>query len=635
MLPSFSAAAAVSFAALAAAGAQISVGPNVPISAAHEHDVHYESYAGAHPTDPRRLIACSVLFLPSRPEQTTAVYLSTDGGATWRVSLEPNDVARTGDPVCTFGPDGSAYYVALATYKGQAKEMIVYKSKDGGLTWGAPVHMPLVDREYIAFDGTAGRYSGRIYVNGTGTIPGLQTGRRNGVWVFRSLDSGATYLAPVIREEAENQNVTGMGNSVVLSDGTLVTLFGINKNTATFEGRENRPNTANSWLRVVTSSDGGETLSSGALVADWSMDRDRSQGAHIPSLAVDPGSAAFKDRLYAVWVDAGSGRLDVLESHSADKGRTWSKPVVVNDDRASMNPADGPDAIDPAVAVNKDGVVGIVWADRRDHADNLGYDKRFTASLDGGETFLPSVKVSSAPSEFAHNEMWPITATVRGGGAGGASEAEGAATAGRGGVPANQLALHFQLNYFFTTEGHTSGLASDAAGRFHPAWIDNRTGVPQLWTAPITVEGKAIRHGEADLAMLDDVASKVSLELTHLSFDRASRILTATARLENTSRSAVRGPIKVRVISLKSELGRPEVLDADNHVGGPGAVWDFTPLVQNELLPAKVFSGPKVLRFRMDDLRPLKQGSALKLGLLDIDVAVLGRADKEVLTGGR
>lgn len=605
------------------ASAQISVGPNVQVSKAHEKEALYESYAGAHPTDPQRLIACAVLFLPTRPAQTTAVYLSKDGGKTWRVTLQPDDVQRTGDPVCAFGPDGSAYYVALATYKVDSdKHMIVYKSRDGGDTWGQPVHLPLVDREAIAFDGTGGKYHGRVYLNGTGSIPRIESGNKNSVFVFRSTNEDLSFQPPVIRLAAENQNVVGMGNSVVLSDGTLVTLFGHNKDTTTIEGRENRPNQANSWLRVVTSTDGGETLSTGIIVSDWYMDRERSQGSHIPALAADPGSAAFKDRLYAVWVDRRSARLDILLSYSADKGKRWSKPVVVNDDRAALDPMDGPDAITPVVGVNKDGVVGIAWADRRGHADNLGYDKRFTASLDGGETFLPSVKVSSAPTEFGKNEAWPVTATAR------------AAAEGASGSPA-RLNVRFSLNSFFTTEGHTSGLAVDAAGVFHPAWIDSRTGIAQVWTAPVTVAGKAIKHGETDLSTLDDVTTKVALELTDVAFDRKTNMLTATARLKNKSKAAIRGPIKARVIDLRSDLGVAEILEADNKRTGAGAVWDFTPLLKNQELAPDERSAPKALRFRVSDLRPIKQGDALKLGLLDLNVAVLAKADKESPTDER
>jgi hypothetical protein len=37
------------------------------------------------------------------------------------------------------------------------------------------------------------------------------------------------------------------------------------------------------------------------------------------------------------------------------------------------------------------------------------------------------------------------------------------------------------------TGWHTAGLTADAAGHFHPVWIDDRNGKPQLWTATVTV----------------------------------------------------------------------------------------------------------------------------------------------------
>jgi hypothetical protein len=49
----------------------------------------------------------------------------------------------------------------------------------------------------------------------------------------------------------------------------------------------------------------------------------------------------------------------------------------------------------PAIAVNNDGVVAVAWYDRRDNPDNLGYFERLSASLDGGVTWLPSIRVSA------------------------------------------------------------------------------------------------------------------------------------------------------------------------------------------------------------------------------------------------
>ena len=55
----------------------------------------------------------------------------------------------------------------------------------------------------------------------------------------------------------------------------------------------------------------------------------------------------------------------------------------------------------PAIAVNDSGVVGVMWLDTRASAAADAYDVYFSTSLDGGQTFLPAVRVSSETSRPA------------------------------------------------------------------------------------------------------------------------------------------------------------------------------------------------------------------------------------------
>jgi len=111
----------------------------------------------------------------------------------------------------------------------------------------------------------------------------------------------------------------------------------------------------------------------------------------------------------------------------------------------------------PVVAVNKDGVVGVSWYDTRDAAGkDKGWDVRFAASLDEGKTWNPSVRVTSVSSKF--------TGEIR--------KKLGLSEDGR------------RLN----GPGDTAGLAATADGAFYPLWIDNRTGIRQVWTARIEVK---------------------------------------------------------------------------------------------------------------------------------------------------
>ena len=108
----------------------------------------------------------------------------------------------------------------------------------------------------------------------------------------------------------------------------------------------------------------------------------------------------------------------------------------------------------PSVAVNGEGVVGVTWYERRKEAGGECQHVYFTASLDGGKTFLPEVRVSSAPS---------CPATPRNGRAG----------------------------TRWPAGGDYSGLVAAADGTFHVLWADSRDGIYRLRTAPITVKATA------------------------------------------------------------------------------------------------------------------------------------------------
>jgi len=101
-------------------------------------------------------------------------------------------------------------------------------------------------------------------------------------------------------------------------------------------------------------------------------------------------------------------RRNILLAYSVDQGKTWSKPIVVNDDRdwpvTNALSNKGPDDTEPQVVVNNAGIVGVMWLDRRNNPQNHGYWVRFSASLDGGDTWLPSVPISAKPDTYLGRE---------------------------------------------------------------------------------------------------------------------------------------------------------------------------------------------------------------------------------------
>ncbi|MDB4873985.1 MAG: hypothetical protein JWM41_431 [Gemmatimonadetes bacterium] len=617
---------------------QIVVGPNVQISAGRARDAHSEPVIASDPNHADRLLAAAHIAYHDTVGTKSIAYVSFDTGKTWSVSLERRDSTITADAAVAYGVDGSAFFATLARWG-------MFRSRDGGRTWDPPTKTPPAygwDREYMVADFSPGKYHGRVYMNSTVSVPWVSdsspagfggTQKENAVALFTSTDGGSTYGNPIVRLAPRPEGILGMSNSVVLSDGTLMTLYGHRKPAANAVGGGARGGlaartplpAANYWLDVITSTDGGETWNTANRIGDYWMNRPRSEAAVIPDLASDPGSVHFKDRVYVVWSDFRSGRLEIMLSYSSDKGKTWSREQIINDDRASADPlVNGPDNVTPVVAVNKDGVVAVAWYDRRDFEDNISWNIRMRASLDGGETWTPSVKITDKPSLFGGmSETWVAAA---GGGGGGGGRGRGGADTARSGGAVVSLAGRLSYANFTFAPGHNGAFTADAAGAFHPAWIDYRNGMAQLWTATVRVTGAVAVNGGGDLAGLSNLSSRVALETISTSYDRQANRVTFRTVLRNLSKTdTVRGPLKTRVLVLTSENAKTiEIANPDNQLRGVGAVWDFTPQLTGGMILPDALSAPKDLVFQLGGMSRFREGTDLRLGFVTMDAKVLG-----------
>jgi hypothetical protein len=607
---------------------QIVAGTTVQVSKAFPSLTHGENLAAGDLEHMGRLITCSMVF-PDDGYRAFVIYqncyASFDSGKTWEAVLKLTEGWGDQDPVATYGRGDDVYVVTLVSRepdkpkdpdpdapRAHDDDTVVYKSTDGGHTWREASRLDPIDREFINVDTTNGKYTGRIYVVGQGSVKDIAHGEaRHSLQMWRSLDNGRTFLGPVHAAYPQGSILFGVGTGAVLSDGTLVALFGITK-SGRDQNLEQEPTVGpNAELHVITSRDGGETFSPSHKIADVKLDRQRSEGGILNQLTADPGSKAFKDRLYVVYPEIVSDRIQIRFSYSSDKGKTWSRPVTVNDDRSPEKGAKGPDHLLPSVGVNKDGVVLVTWYDRREAKDNLGWRMRAAASLDGGETFSASVPITDFANAYTATTRWHVSV--------GANSDD----------KTSLVSVFAGLDPFFVSGGHTTGLAVDADGTFHPTWIDNHTGVAQLWSVSLKVDGTVVKHGAVDLADLKDISKSVTLELSKPDFDRVKGTLSVSARLKNISKDTVEEPVKVRVLTLESDLGVPEITNADNGQDGTGGVWDFTPQLSGAPLATMKLSAPRTLTFRVSDLRPLAPGKDFKRGVLNLETRVFGKLHKE------
>ena len=120
------------------------------------------------------------------------VAYTTDGGHTWTKSVLTPGIFRS-DPCLRADADGNFYYSSLS----QDFTAQVFKSTNGGATWGPPVNAAGGDKQWIAVDKTNGPGRGNIYQDWNlqfTTVPNASfTRSTNGGALVRPGDSGAEY----------------------------------------------------------------------------------------------------------------------------------------------------------------------------------------------------------------------------------------------------------------------------------------------------------------------------------------------------------------------------------------------------------------------------------------------------------
>lgn len=598
-------------------GSKITVGPNVRISSANSDRAHWETRIAADPAHNGDLLACSFIDSTKDDKFHTIVYRSDDGGRNWQPTLETGGADYIGDPDCIFGLDGMAFFATLPLHweADLPHETRVYRSLDDGKNWEKPLSLPFIDREYLAIDRTAGPHHGQIYMQGNRFRPTVDGDERTVFSLFRSTDQGVTFKEPVeLLSDAEHMPF-GNGSSEVISDGTYIAIFPEWDDRHKIGEVPASPKPVGN-IKIVRSSDGGEKFEKADVVAPW-YECFNPMTSGLPMLAADHSDGPFKDRLYAVWGDAKSGRCDVRFSYSSDKGRTWSPSIVINDAPDPGDPEHSSNQSMPVIAVNKDGVIGVAWYDRRDTRDDLGWHERFSASLDGGETFLPSVRVSTTPEVHKRDAALPIWVYTQGG----------------GGFPTTRRSSRVTINVLTdqgeNAGGDTAGMAADANGNFHPVWVDNRTGVLQLWTSTVSVEGSVALNGARDLSSMDNVTKDVMLRFTNTAYDNKKGVISFDASLVNTSDAPIHAPLKVRVVSLRAGTGTINIANADNMATGIGSVWDFSKTLTNGVLKPGEKSDSRRLEFHVANINPFRRGARDLVDpyLINADCVVLGKKE--------
>jgi hypothetical protein len=135
-------------------------------------------------------------------------------------------------------------------------------------------------------------------------------------------------------------------------------------------------------IRFTKSSDNGKTFTNPVCVNETNLKVDKH--ISVPDVCSDSHG-----NIYVVWVDNRNGtRGNIYSSKSVDNGATFGTNIRVDD--GEINALHNV----PRIAISSNDTIFVTWFDGR--TENVThYDIYFSASYDGGKTFIPNIRVDN------------------------------------------------------------------------------------------------------------------------------------------------------------------------------------------------------------------------------------------------
>lgn len=340
----------------------------------------------------------------------------SDKGALVADPLPPGIKYRDlgGDPVVRCSNANTFYYASLATDTVQIKAspnavtkvfsgISVSKSTDGGNTWGGAVMAArketpkhFLDKDWMA---VVPGNKDSIYVTYT-DFDSSGADDRAAIELVKSTDGGTTWSNPLVIGEVTGSDKSVQGSQIAIGPNSEVyvaweTYTYIDNNS------DGNPDDVSLSIKIRKSTNGGNSFSPVKTIANIKHVGDGSlfqgvfrDGPDLQGLIVDTTNTGTKGNVYCVWnegknrtqaeptsIDGKYRFADVMFSRSSDGGNVWSKPVQVNLDKQKV------DHFMPAIAVDKDGKIGVIFYSRQNDTRNYLISVYFGASMDAGKTW--------------------------------------------------------------------------------------------------------------------------------------------------------------------------------------------------------------------------------------------------------
>lgn len=443
------------------------------------------------PTDPLNIVAGAKDYTPETAGDCVwdGIYVTKDGGKTWinhhipgsphlltsnSSAFTPEYTSQfwcTTDPVIAFGPDGTCYYSLMAY---QADPVTSSKLGEGtplgGLNdWAfnrAAQIVAVSTDGCVTFDYMTPIFDGTYPVNfhDKQWIEVGADGVVHVAWLsffvpgnqyFRSLDKGRTWEGPTVLGTWPESLTGADAPGAPAGQGTIITVGNAGKDVYVSWN-------AGAGIFVATSHDSGATFEEAKLAVetqDEGMEADYRSGGMPFTVADDSDVSPHQGNVYLAWQDTRNGDRDIFVAASTDGGATWGAPIKVSDAPA------GSDEFFPAMSVGPDGILDVVFYDRRDDSTGKLLHLYYTHSTDGGLTWSANARVTETPTDPTKSH--------------------------------HQNGMVFIGDYIDI---------DSSAGAAHPVWVDTRNGVADVYVATI------LRGPLAAAALAPDAISSQTFE---------------------------------------------------------------------------------------------------------------------------
>lgn len=399
-----------------------------------------ESTILINPNNPQQIVAASKKFNNIHTyDFTLATEFSADGGRTWQPSSDfvlPAPATVMTDPTLAWDDAGNVYMVGLLGRNPPTWNtigMAVYKSADGGQTWGNAnvIHSSAGDdKQWAAGDANpSSPFHGRVYA----CWDDGSTMR-----FARTLDHGATWI--------------GAGTTPIASTNLAGDSFSPEINVST-NGDVYIVWIAGSTIKMIVSTDGGASFhavtapATGVTTLSASLPAPQGfpvlPGGTFRVLTL-PTACVFNQTAVVAWDDFREGASRIYFALSSDRGSTWTtgtsgQPLLGGGLPSTLH------HILPQLIFDPNSAIGCAFYEFGPKPTTPLIDVIMAQSFDGGATFN-HFTVTDAPWNPAVNAPFS----------------------------------HGNPNLTFI--GDYFGIDASQTG-FYPLWTDTRTGVQELFTA--------------------------------------------------------------------------------------------------------------------------------------------------------